>query len=144
MFSFKSILYYSHNSTTICLNCYSSFTLFRVHNNNCSIDLFSRDLQTIIILFTCNVSSHKTDWILSELPLPAMSYLLYCRVGSLMNALEGICLCLREISINVNKLLAMLLLLVYLIIRFISILHFVVACSFFIRFFYTDVVAIHI
>ena len=43
-----------------------------------------------------------------------------------MNALEGEILCLREISINANKLLAALLLPVYL----------------FIRFFHTDVVAI--
>ena len=76
------------------------FTLFRVRNNNCSIDL-----QTTIILFTCNVSSHKTDWILAELPLPALSCLLYLRVSSLMNAVQEECLCLREISINVNKLL---------------------------------------
>ena len=35
-----------------------------------------------------------------------------------MNALEGECLFFREISINVNKLLAVLLLPVYLFIRF--------------------------
>ena len=75
-----------------------------------------------IILFTRNVSSHKTDWILSELPLFALSCLLYRRVYSLMNAPEGGCLCLREISVNVNELftffLAVLWLPVYLFIRF--------------------------
>ena len=96
-------------------NCYSSLTLFRVHNNN----LCNRDLQTTIILFIRNTSSSKTDWSLSEQPLRAR------RVSSLMNTLEV--LCLREISINVNKLfivifvyvvLAVLLLNVYLFILF--------------------------
>ena len=36
------------------------------YNNNCSIDLYSRDLRTTIILFSRNVPSHKTDWIISE------------------------------------------------------------------------------
>ena len=30
------------------------------------IELYNRDLQTAIILFICNLSSHKTDWILSD------------------------------------------------------------------------------
>ena len=77
--------------------------LFLVYNNNCSIDVYNRDLQTTIILFTCNVSSHKTDWILSELPLLALSCLLYCRLSSLRNALKGECLCLLEISVNEKK-----------------------------------------
>ena len=37
------------------------------------IDLYNRDPQITIILFTSNMSSHKTDWILFELPLPALS-----------------------------------------------------------------------
>ena len=80
------------------------FTLFRIRNNNCSIELYSRYLQTRIIRFTRNVCSHKTDWKLSEFPLPGQSCLLYRRVNSLMNALEGERLCLCQISINVNKL----------------------------------------
>ena len=79
------------------------FHFFPLRNNNCWTDLYERDLQTIIILFTRNVSSHKTDWIFSELPLLALSCLLYRRVNNLMNALEGECLCLCLISINVNK-----------------------------------------
>ena len=111
MFSFKSILYFSHNSVWYLTRFYLNnnnllqlllfFTLFRVHNNNCSIDLYNRDLQTTILLFTRNVSSHKSDCIFSELSSPALSCLIY--------ALEGKCLCLREISINVNKLFTLLL-----------------------------------
>ena len=52
--------------TTIYFNCYYSLHLFHIHNSNYSIDLYNRDLQTTIILFTRKVSSHKTDWILSE------------------------------------------------------------------------------
>ena len=73
-----------------------------------------------------------------------------------MNALEGECLCLGEISINVNKLLAVLLLPVYLFIRFflyctlLLLVYFlisfyaavVVACLFLYSLFYADVVAI--
>ena len=70
----------------------------------CSIDLLYENLQITIILFTLNVSSYKTNWILSDLPLLAPSCLLYLRVSSLMNALEEECLCLHQISINVNKL----------------------------------------
>ena len=39
-------------------------------------------------------------WIL----LPVLFCLLYCRVNSVLNALEGECMCFCEISINVNKL----------------------------------------
>ena len=80
------------------------FTIFREHNNNCSIDLYNRDLKTTIILFTRNLSSDKTDWILSELPLPDLPCILYRRVSSLINAFEAKCLCFREVSIDVNKL----------------------------------------
>ena len=59
-----------------------------------------------MILFSHNVSSDKTDWILTELPLPALSVAFYItRVSSLMNAL--VWECFREISINVNKLFIM-------------------------------------
>ena len=77
-------------------------------NNNSAIGLYNRDLQTAIILFTRNVSSHKTDRILYALPLLAPSCLLYRRVNSMMNALEGECLCFSEISKNVTNLLAVL------------------------------------
>ena len=69
-------------TTTICFNCYYSLHIFPLHNNYCSIALYNWDLQTTIILFTRNVSSHKNDWILSELPLLALSCLLYHRVSS--------------------------------------------------------------
>ena len=101
--------------TLIVIILYTSFA----YNNNFSIHLYNRDLQTLIILFTCNMSSHKTDWILSELPLFALlSCLLYGMVSSLMNAFEREYLCLFDISVNVNQLLALLLLPVYLFIRF--------------------------
>ena len=60
-------------------------------------------------------------------------------LSSQMNALEVEWLCLHEISINVSKLLAVLLLPVYLFISF-FILHFVIACLLFNLLFYTDVV----
>ena len=98
-------------------------------------------------------SSHKTDWILSELPLFALSCFLYRRVSSLMNALEGKeCLFLCEISINIYKLfivifvffyvvLEVLLLYVYLFIPFFY-TDVAVDCFFLYIVFYTDVVAI--
>ena len=68
------------------------------------------------------------DWLNSFwIPLSALSCLLYRRVSCLINALEGECLCLLEISINVNKSLAELLLRVYLFFRLSLILLFVVA-----------------
>ena len=42
---------------------------------NSSADLYNRYLQTTIIMFTRNVSSHKTGWILSESPLLALSFI---------------------------------------------------------------------
>ena len=90
----NKFLYCSHNSvynlydltytTTIYFNCYYSRTLFRVHNYNW-------DLHTAIILFTCNVSSHKIDWILSALPLLALPCIVYRRASTLMNGLKGEC-----------------------------------------------------
>ena len=53
-------------------NCYF-FTLFRIHNNNCSTDLYNRDLQTKIIFFTQNRLNFL--WI----PLLALFCLLYYR-----------------------------------------------------------------
>ena len=92
-----------------------------------SKDLYNKD--PTIILFTRNVSSHKTDWILSESPLPTLSCLLYRMTSNLVDALEREYLCLRKISINVHKWLSVLLLPVYLFIRY-FILHFVVAFLF--------------
>ena len=105
-------------------------------------DLYNRGLRTAVILFTHNVSSHKTDWILSELPLLALSYILYHIVRSLMNAFEGECLnvlCLTEISINVNKLLAVLLFPIYFPF---FILRCGIACILLYPLFHTDFVAI--
>ena len=67
----------------------------------------------VILLSHTSASSRKADWILSEWPLPALSCLLFSRVSSLMNALEGKWFCLREIFINVNKFFTLLLLCVY-------------------------------
>ena len=66
-----------------------------------SKDLYNKD--PTIILFTRNVSSHKTDWILSESPLPTLSCLLYRMTSNLVDALEREYLCLRKISIKVNN-----------------------------------------
>ena len=86
------------------------YTTF-AYNSNCSeSDLYNRDLRTTIILFTRNVFSHKAAWILSEMPLLALSCLLYSMVSSLMSELDGECLLIREIFIFVNKSLAVLLL----------------------------------
>ena len=104
--------------TTICFNCYYSLNFFRVHNNNCSIHLYNRDHQTTIILFIRNVSSHKTDWIVSELPLPALSCLLYRMVNSLMNALKVEWICLYEISLNVNKLFIVVFVFLYVVVAY--------------------------
>ena len=82
-------------------------------NNYCSIDfnnLFKPQLFSL-----SNVSSHKSDWILSESSLLALFCLLYRRLNSVMKRPEGKCLCLCEICRNVNRLLAMLLLLPFFI-----------------------------
>ena len=83
----------NNNFTSIVIILYTSF----VYHNNCSIDLYNSPLQTTIILFTRNLSSHSTDWILSKSPLPSLFCLFHRRVSSLMNTLEGECLNLREI-----------------------------------------------
>ena len=71
------------------------------------------------------MSLHKVDRILTESQLPILFCLLEARLRSLMNVLEGECFCLCEISINVDKLLAVLFL--YVFIHY-FILHFVVGC----------------
>ena len=56
------------------------------------------------------------DWLnffWTDIASSVLCCLLYCSLSSLMNTLEGECLCLHEISVNVNKLLAVLLLSVY-------------------------------
>ena len=68
-------------------------------------------LPNKIILFTRNVSSHKTDWILSEFPLLALSCHLY---RSLMNTFEGDSLCLQIFVFFFFVVLAVLLLPIYL------------------------------
>ena len=81
------------------------------------------DLQTTIVLFTRNLSSHKTDWILSELPLPV----LYCHLNRRLSSLEGECLCRCEISINIKKsfiVIFVLLCLIYPCSIFVACLHF--------------------
>ena len=60
-------------------------------------------------------------------------------VSSVISALDGECLCISEISINVNKLLAVLLFPVYLIICF-FILRFFVTCLLLNPIFYTGVI----
>ena len=107
-----------------------------VHNNNCLIDLYNRDLQTTIILFTRIMSSHKTDWILSMSSLLTLSCFSYCRVNSLMNALE---FRLREIFINGNKLF-----LLFLYFAYVFPYSAVIDCLFPYPFFYTDVVAVFV
>ena len=82
------------------------------------------------------------DWLNSFWTAVAWSVLfLYRRLNSRINALEGECLCLREISINRNNLFAVLFLSVYLFIRFFY-TDIVVACLLPNFIFYTDVIAI--
>ena len=120
------------------------FKLFHIHNNIYNINYnYSLHMQ---LVFT-------QDWQNSFwIPLPAPSHLLYCRVKSLINALLGQYLCLREISINVNKCFIVILyfdivvpsvlfLHAYLFISF-YMLMFLLLVYFFIPLFYTDVVAI--
>ena len=78
------------------------------------------------------MSSHKTDWIISELLITTLACLLYGNENNLMCDLERGYLCLWDISINVNSIiyvivvcvvlftfvLAVLLLLVYFFIPF--------------------------
>ena len=59
------------------------------------------------LLLIC--ASSTTDRILTESPLLAPSCFLYRMLSNLMNALDGECFCFLKISINVNKLLALLL-----------------------------------
>ena len=125
------------STTTIFFNRYYSLHFFRAHNNNCSIDLCNRNLQTTIILFTRKVSSHKIDWILAESPFLALSYIWHRIISNLINAREIECLWLREISINVNKLFTVVC--GFCLCPPCSI---VVACLLVYPLFYTDVVAI--
>ena len=75
-------------------------------------------LHTRLTEFLLNcLSLHKSDRILTKLPKATLSRFLYRRVSSLMNALEGEYFCIRDISLNVNKLLVVLFL--YAFIRFI-------------------------
>ena len=117
-------LIFQSNSSLFAQFRVSSFTiviilshLFCIRNSNYSIDQRSSNH---------NYSHHTQrvftpDWLnYLRTPLPA----LFC---SLMNALEREYLCFREISINVNTLLAVLLLPVYVFIRF-FILLFDVTC----------------
>ena len=63
--------------------CFSS-------NNTYSLDLYSGDLQTTMVLFIRNVSSHKTDWITTTRLLCLAFLLSYS--NSLMNVLKVECL----------------------------------------------------
>ena len=112
--SSSGIVLNNNNFTLIVIILYpsSAYTITIVHN------IFVTESFKPQLFFTHNVSSHNTAWILSESQLLALSCLLYRKVISLMMALEEECLCLHEISINVNKLLAVLLLPVYLYIHF--------------------------
>ena len=101
--------------------------------------LCSRDLRTTIILLLRNLSLHKTDRILTKSSLPTLNCLLYRRVRSLMKGLEEECFCLREISGNVNKLLAVLLLYVFICFLYYTLL---LVVHYLFTFFYTNVVAI--
>ena len=47
-----------YNNNLLCLLFF--FTLSCVNTNNCSLDLYNGDLQTTIVLFTRNATSHKT------------------------------------------------------------------------------------
>ena len=113
--------------TSIVIILYTFFT----YNNNCSLEFYSRDLRTKkkIILFSHNVSSHKTDRILSQLRVvfthdwlnsnwttrvvlthdwlcAALCCLLYPMISSLMNAHVGECFFLPSRILYKCKLIA--------------------------------------
>ena len=94
------------------LSHYSAYTQFSVRF------LIRTSPQLFSSHATCFHTRLYSLWIL----LPVLSWYLYRRVSSLMNTLEGECLCLCENSINVSKLfmfvLAELWLPVYLFIPF--------------------------
>ena len=75
-------------TTTIFFNCYYSLHFFDVHNNNCSISLFNRDLQTTIILFTRNMFSYKTDWEFFLNSVACSSLPFISQLSSLINVLD--------------------------------------------------------
>ena len=65
---------------------FALIVIFPPHSSMYKItDLYNRDLQATIILYTSNVSSHKTEWIPSELSVPALSCHLYRRLSSVIN-----------------------------------------------------------
>ena len=69
-------------------------TSVSVSTNNCSVDFYNGDLQTTNVLFTWNVSSHKTDWILTTRSLFCLDFV-YTHANSLMKILELECSCIR-------------------------------------------------
>ena len=64
------------------------------NNNTCSLDLYNEDVQTSTVLFTCDASSHKTDWILTTRCLLCLASL-YAYVNDLINVLDVKCSWLR-------------------------------------------------
>ena len=92
---------YVNNNNCFSLLFHSLHPLHKQYQllDSCSTDLCKWDLPTNIILFKRTASLHKTDWT-SLLQSPALPCLLYCKVNSLMNVVEGKCLwlCFPEIS----------------------------------------------
>ena len=85
------------------------YTFLRIHNKNYSIDLYNRDLQTQLCSSHATCLHTRLNEFFLNCQATALSYFLYCRINSLMNALERECLSFREISINVNNLFPLLL-----------------------------------
>ena len=56
-------------------------SIFRVQKNNCLIDLYNRDLQTTIVLFTCNVQYATQDWLNNFWITVACYILLFLSLG---------------------------------------------------------------
>ena len=89
-------------------------------SSNHTYSLFIRRVFTqgsLNSFWTACLYTRQTELLLNH-HYHILSCLLYRRARSLLNTLEAECFCLHEISINVNKLLAVLLLLLYVYICF--------------------------
>ena len=95
-------------TTTICFNCY-----YLLQSSAYTITIVQQIFITQI--FKPQLCSSHTTYLHTKLTEFFLNYrCLFCfavyhKVSNLMNALEGECVCLREISINVKKLFTLLL-----------------------------------
>ena len=91
----QAILVSYSSPTTIRSSAHNLF----VSTNTYSLGMYSEELQTTNVFFTCNTSSHKTDWIATDFCLLCLAFL-YPHVFCLMKvlAVARLGFCLLEIS----------------------------------------------